>query len=110
MRTEGWVYRITLALSGLSLVLVVVYLIMSQQNRSLQAEVSQRQQFISQSVEFSRVNNALIQAIARNSVGPNEGKLRDLLTQNGITINPATAAPSQKATAPASTTPTAPGK
>jgi type II secretory pathway component PulM len=111
MRTDGWIDRIILALSGISLILVVVYLVMSQQNRSLQAEVNQRQQFINQSIEFSRVNNALIQTIARNAVAGNDDKLRALLTQNGITINSATGAPSVKTTAlPAGAAPAMPGK
>lgn len=110
MRAEGWVDRIVLALSGITLVLVVVYLVFAQENRSLQAEVSQRQQFISQSIEFNRINNALIQAIAGSAVAGKDDKLRDLLTQNGITINPATGAPSGRPSAPgpAAPQPTAP--
>ncbi len=100
MRAEGWVDRVVLALSGVTLVLVVVYLIFAQENRSLQAEVSRRQQFISQSIEFNRINNALIQAIAGSAVANKDDKLRDLLTQNGITINPATGAPGMKSPGP----------
>ncbi len=110
MRADGWVYRVTLALSGITLVLVVVYLVMSQQNRAVQAEVNQRQQFISQSIEFSRIDNALIQAIASNAVSGKDDKLRALLTQNGITINPVTGAPFEKAAAPVSAMPVQPGK
>jgi hypothetical protein len=93
MRADGWVYRVILALSGITLVLVVVYLYLAQENRSDQAEVNQRQQFINQSIEFNRVNNALIQAIATAAVNDKDDKLRSLLAQNGITINPATGAP-----------------
>ena len=105
MLGEGWTYRIVLALSGISLILVVVYLILIEQNRGVQAEVNQRQQFINQSIQFGRVNEALIRALASAAVGDKDGKLRDLLAQNGIAINPQTGAP---VAAPASEKPAAP--
>ena|SRR5271154_3385370 len=106
MQADGWVYRIVLALSGITLVLVVVYLYLVQANRSVQAELNQRQQFINQSIQFNRVNDALIRALAATAVSDKDDKLRDLLAQNGITINPTTGAPSMKAASPAP----APGK
>ena len=93
MLTDGWVYRIILALSGITLILVVVYLYQIEQNRSVQAEVNQRQQFINQSIQFNRVNDALIRALAAVAVSDKDDKLRDLLAQNGITINAKTGAP-----------------
>lgn len=111
MLAGGWVYRIILALSGITLVLVVVYLYLVQANRSVQAEVNQRQQFINQSIQFNRVNDALIRALAATAVSEKDDKLRDLLAQNGITINPTTGAPSLKAVSPPSAAPPpAPGK
>jgi hypothetical protein len=106
---KGWVYRITLALSGISLILVVIYLCLVQVNRSVQAEVNQRQQFINQSIEFNRINDALIRAIATTAVNNKDDKLHELLTQNGITINPSAAA-SEKAVPPASAAPAAQAK
>ena len=93
MPREGWGYRIVLALSGITLILVVVYLSLVEQNRSVQAEVNQRQQFINQSIQFGRVNEALIRALATVAVNDKDEKLRDLLAQNGIVINPKTGAP-----------------
>jgi type II secretory pathway component PulM len=93
MLAGGWVYRIVLALSGITLVLVVVYLVLVQENRSVQAEVNQRQQFINQSIQLNRINDALIRAIATTAVNDKDDKLRDLLAQNGITINATTGAP-----------------
>ena len=110
MRAGGWVDRVVLALSGITLVLVVVYLFLVQENRSAQAEDNQRQQFINQSIEFNRLNNALIQALARTAVSAKDDKLRDLLAQNGITINAVTGAPSEKAAQPTSVPPATPGK
>lgn len=93
MRADGWGYRIVLALSGITLILVFVYLVLIEQNRTIQAEVNQRQQFINQSVQVGRINEALLRALATVSVNQKDDKLRDLLAQNGITINPKTGAP-----------------
>lgn len=93
MLGEGWPYRIVLALAGITLILVVVYLVTTEQNRRVQAEVNQRQQFINQSIQFGRVNEALIRALASAATADKDDKLRDLLAQNGIAINPQTGAP-----------------
>lgn len=89
MRPGGWLYWIMVGLSGLTLVLVVAYIVLVQDNRSVQAEVNQRQQFINQSIQLGRINEALIRALATAAVNNKDDKLRDLLGQNGITINAA---------------------
>jgi len=109
MRTDSWLYRLLLALSGITLVLVVVYIFVIQDNRSVQSEVNQRQQFINQSIQLGRVNDALIRALAATAVSNKDDKLRDLLAQNGITINPTTGAPEREA-APATAAPAATGR
>ena len=93
MRTGGWLYWVTVGLSGVTLVLVVAYIVLAQDNRANQAEVNQRQQFINQSIQLGRINEALIRALAAAAVNNKDDKLRDLLAQNGITINPTTGAP-----------------
>jgi hypothetical protein len=89
MRAGEWLYRVMVGLSGFSLILVIVYIVLVQDNRSVQLEVSQRQQFINQSVQLGRINDALIRALATTAVKNNDDKLRDLLSQHGITINAA---------------------
>jgi hypothetical protein len=89
MRSGGWVYRLALALSGLSLALVVAYIVLVQDNRSVQLDVNRRQQFINQSIQLGRINDALIRALAAAAVEHKDDKLRDLLAQHGITINAA---------------------
>ena len=101
MRTDGWLYRLLVALSGITLVLVVVYIVLTQDNRSVQTEINQRQQFINQGIRLGRINDALIHILATTAVSNNDEKLRDLLAQNGITINPATGAPEREAAPPA---------
>jgi hypothetical protein len=101
VRTDGWLYRLLVALSGITLVLVVVYVVLTQDNRSVQTEINQRQQFINQGIRLGRINDALIHILATTAVSNNDDKLRDLLAQNGITINPATGAPEREAAPPA---------
>jgi len=101
VRTDGWLYRLLVALSGITLVLVVVYIVLTQDNRSVQTEINQRQQFINQGIRLGRINDALIHILATTAVSNNDDKLRDLLAQNGISINPATGAPEREAAPPA---------
>ena len=101
MHTDGWLHRLLVALSGITLVLVVVYIVLTQDNRSVQTEINQRQQFINQGIRLGRINDALIHILATTAVSNNDDKLRDLLAQNGITINPATGAPEREAAPPA---------
>jgi hypothetical protein len=107
--TDVWLYRLLVALSGITLLLVVAYIVLNQDNRSIQAEINRRQQFINQSIQLGRVNDALIRALATTAVSDKDEKLRDLLAQNGISINPATGAPEREA-APAAAAPTATGR
>ena len=109
MRTDSWLYRLLVALSGITLVLVVVYIVLIQDNRSVQSDINQRQQFINQSIQLGRINDALIRALATTAVSNQDDKLRDLLAQNGITINPTTGAPEREA-APAAAAPVATGR
>ena len=109
MRIDSWLNRLLVALSGITLVLVIVYIFLVQENRSVQAEVNQRQQFINQSIQLGRINDALIRALAAAAVENNDDKLRELLAQNGIAINPTTGAPEKQAT-PAAAPPAGTGR
>ena len=108
MRAEGWLYWMTVGLSAAAGALIVAYIVLVQDNRTVQAEVNRRQQFINQSIQLGRVNEALIRALAAAAVSNNDDKLRDLLAENGITINasgepvPSASGPVEK-TAPAAT-------
>jgi hypothetical protein len=89
MQTDQWLYWVTVGVSGLTLALVVAYIILVQDNRSVQADVNRRQQFINQSIQLGRINEALIRVLAATAVTSKDEKLRELLAQNGITINAA---------------------
>ena len=110
MRAEGWLYWMTVGLSAAAGALIVAYIVLVQDNRAVQAEVNRRQQFINQSIQLGRVNEALIRALAAAAVSNNDDKLRDLLAENGITIN-ASGEPVLSSSGPAEkTTPAATGK
>jgi hypothetical protein len=108
MRYEDWLYWVTVVISTLTLVLVGAYIVLVQDNRAVQTDVNRRQQFINQSIQFGRINEALVRAVAAAAVSNKDDKLRDLLAENGITINasgepvPMTSGPAEK-TAPATT-------
>ena len=89
MRPGVWLYWAAVGLSGLTLLLVVTYIVLVQGNRSVQLQVNQRQQFISQSIELGRINDALIRALAAAAANSNDNKLRNLMAQSGFTINAA---------------------
>src|SRR5260370_1730647 len=93
MRAGGWLYWVTVGLSGVTLVLVVAYIVLAQDNRAIQAEANQRQQFINQSIQLGRINEALIRALAAGAVNDTDDKLPHLLAHNAITITPPTAPP-----------------
>ena len=109
MGSDSWLYRLLVALSGITLILVVAYIVLIQDNRSVQAGINQRQQFINQSIQLGRINDALIRTLAATAVSNKDDKLRDLLAQSGITINPTTGAPEREA-APAAAAPAATGR
>jgi hypothetical protein len=96
---EGWLERLLVALSVITLILVVAYIVLVQDDHTMQAEVNQRQQFINQSIQLGRVNEALIRALAANA--GKDDKLRELLAQNGISINATTGAPERESAPPA---------
>jgi len=79
--------------AAVPLVLVGVDFVLAQRNHSLRTEVEMRQHVINQNAQLTRVNQALIRQIAVAAVKSRDAKLRELLSQNGITINVAPASP-----------------
>ena len=100
MRAEGWLYWVAVGLSAAAMALVILYIILVQDNRAVQADVNRRQQFINQSIQFGRISEALVRALAAAAVSNKDDKLRDLLADNGITIN-ASGEPVQSVSGPA---------
>jgi hypothetical protein len=79
-------------LAAIPLILAIVDFVLADGNRSRREEVSRRQQLIAESGQLTRVNQVLIREIAVTAVKSKDDKLRELLSQNGITIKIAPAA------------------
>jgi len=82
-RWHGWV---TL-LAAITIILVLTNIVLFERNRSLQAEVSARAQYIQQTNQLEVLNRDIVNAIANLAVRNKDDALRTLLTQQGITIN-----------------------
>ena len=87
----GWQFWSLNLLALVVLVLVVVNIFLTLDNQNIRAEVNQRQRFINESMQFSRLNNQLIRTLAKTSAQKGDVALRDLLAAQGIsfTVNPA---------------------
>jgi hypothetical protein len=99
-----WMLWALSGLAGLGLVLVIINIVLFTGNRSIQAEVNTRQQFINQSLQLDRLNRELISALANLAARNNDEQLKNLLTAHGITFSvnqPGTSASAAGGPAPA---------
>ena len=92
--------RIITGLAAVAVVLVAVTVILAERNRTAQAEVNRRAQYIQQTVQLERLHREIIQGIVNLAIRNNDEALRTLLTQHGVTINQPQA-PAAAPTAPA---------
>ena len=83
---EKLTYWGSVIFSALSLVLIVVNISLSNANRTLQADVTQRQSTITGGQQLSQLNQNLVQALAEAAYKDNDNQIRDLLTTQGITL------------------------
>lgn len=86
MPERGALNLLLVILAAAPLVLTTADFVLAQGNQSLRADLSRRQHQITESVQIARVNQVLIRQIAMAAVKSKDGKLRDLLSRNGITI------------------------
>ena len=88
--------RLLDVLAVLTLPLVGVNMYLVYTNQTLQREVSERQQFIAQSVQIQQVTRDLASALANLAVKNNDEQIRQLLTSHGVTfsVTPPSAQPS----------------
>jgi hypothetical protein len=107
---QSTTFLISTLLASIALLLVLVNSWLVLANQSIRAEVSGRQQRINQALQWSRVNQELINALAAAAVRNNNTAIRDLLAQNGITysVTPQAQQPPASAPTPAPTPAPAP--
>ena len=79
-------------LASLVLLLVVVNIFVALGNQSIQTEVGERQQAISQTLQLESLNRQLINVLASLALKTNDEGLKKVLTAGGINL-PGTAEP-----------------
>lgn len=73
-------------LAGLILILALVNLLLSLGNQSLRLQVTERQQFITQSIQLEELRREIATALASVAVKNNDEQLKSLLASQGISL------------------------
>ncbi len=82
--------------SSLIAVLVLLNVVISLGNQSIQAEVGERQQEIAQTIQLETLNRQLITVLASMAIKTNDEQLKKVLTESGVNIGGPQAAAPQK--------------
>ena len=87
------------AIAAASVVAVIANMAMFVVNRTAQAEVNARVQFLQQTAQLEVVYREMIKALADLSLRTQDKALKDLLASHGISVNvgPATGADTERA-------------
>lgn len=82
--------------SVLVLVLVLLNILIGLGNQSVQAEVTERQQEIAQTIQLEALNRQLVTVLASMAVKTNDAQLKKLLADSGVNVGNETEAAPQK--------------
>jgi predicted Holliday junction resolvase-like endonuclease len=80
-----------LVLTGLAVVvllLVIVNILLMAGNQSLQLSVSERQQYIAETIQLEALNRQVIGVLAEMALKTNDGQLKELLAGVGLNLSP----------------------
>ena len=80
-------HLILTVISVIAAVLVLTNVLLFKSNQTLNAEVTNRGQYIQQSVQLEPLYQQIIKALAELAVNNNDAQLRDLLNAQGITFS-----------------------
>ena len=83
------IYKAKIVFTGLAvllLLLVLVNILISLGNQSLRAEVSERQQFLAQSMQLEGLHREIITVLATVALKTNNDQLKSLLASQGINL------------------------
>jgi len=83
-------------LSSLVLLLVLINIFIGLGNQSIQAEVSERQQVIAQTIQLENLNRQLINVLANLALKTNDEQLKKVLAASGIDLSSANETPAAK--------------
>ena len=87
---------VLIILSSLVLVLVLLNIFVALGNQSIQAEVSERQQIIAQTIQLESLNRQLINVLANLALKTNDEQLKKVLAASGIDLSSASDSPAAK--------------
>jgi uncharacterized membrane protein YidH (DUF202 family) len=82
--TQFWLLT---ALALAAAAVAIVNIVLFEMNRSVQAEVSARQQFIQQSIQLQGLYTEMVKALAELSVRNQDAQLGQLLGSLGISVS-----------------------
>lgn len=80
-------------LAVLVLLLVIGNILLMAGNQSLQMSVSERQQYIAETIQLEALNRQVIGVLAEMALKTNDGQLKELLTEVGINLSPTPSQP-----------------
>ncbi|HZT52556.1 MAG TPA: hypothetical protein VFA22_11505 [Stellaceae bacterium] len=83
-----WLRPTAIALALASIALVIVNGALTLRIQNAQAVLTQRQQFINQAVQVSRVAQLLVQTIAKTALATKDDALTALLERHGVRLQP----------------------
>jgi type VI protein secretion system component VasK len=87
---QRWQTWLTIA-SVLAAALMVTNIAIFEGNRTVQAEVSRRAQYLQQTVQVENVGREIVRAAVDAALHNGDEALKSLLTQNGVTFPPSPA-------------------
>ena len=80
--------RITqIILSALVLLLVLANMLLVLGNQSMQAEVNERQQYITQAIQLDNLNRQVVGALASLALKGNDEQLKKMLAASGVNLD-----------------------
>jgi len=88
----SYVRLLLIGFAGLAVALAIVNGELGRENRVAQVALSERQQYLNESTTLARIHEALVRALGEAAI-KGDDKARAVLSDNGITLSPAPAAP-----------------
>ncbi len=85
-KSEFWLLTVLAILAACT---AAINIVLFQNNRAAQAEVSSRQQYIQQSIQLHGLYTEMVKAIADLAVRNQDAELGNLLSSQGISVSPA---------------------
>jgi hypothetical protein len=94
-KNQFWILTV---LAALAILLVVANMVVFSQNRTAQAEVAGRAQYIQQTAQLEPLYREMVKALGELAVRNSDTQLRDMLAKHGVVVNLPPAAPPPTAT------------